>query len=230
MGEKKRVIFQNQFYFFALKKVVLSSFSAWMQRDEYLVRKSGCDLVLDLRSLPSFLRYAKPLLLWILILEKTNRELKNRELRFLKPGFHTSDFVQWHKSMSSPLRRCFGRRSCCNCQIKSRGFRINCQHQRQPYQELVPSSQRSLLCSLGLLLRTTINLAVFATETSPSQDTGLATIRVSPWGASLLGGGTEGSLTPRGLLPGAGPGRWLIRSSAVSRVLLSVRLGGLATK
>lgn len=147
------------FFFFCLN---YSQLFLCLNEKGQIVRKkikiSSCSW---LRILPFGLSYTGPVPLLVLILEKTNEELKHLKLGLLKPSFHTSDLSQWHTSKSSPLWRCFGRHSCCDCQIKSRGFRIICQHQRQPYQEPVLLSQRSLLWSMGLLPRTPINLAVF---------------------------------------------------------------------
>lgn len=50
-------------------------FLGFMKRGKCLVRKSSYVLVLDFKTFPFFLSYTEPVLLLILILEKTNKKL-----------------------------------------------------------------------------------------------------------------------------------------------------------
>lgn len=112
---------------------------------EYLVRKSRCVLVLDSKTLLFFLSYVEPVLLLILILEKTNKKLKNLKLSLLKPSFCTSDFYYSDTNPEVFPMKVLWTTCLLWLPNKVQKFRIIRHHQKQTYQELVLSPERSLL-------------------------------------------------------------------------------------
>lgn len=83
MFKKKGSSCNNKIIFSLRKKIILSFLPALTERDKYLVRKSRCVFVLDLRTLPFFFSYVEPVLLLIRLLEMTKRKVQSLKLRLL---------------------------------------------------------------------------------------------------------------------------------------------------